>query len=100
MSLFRLSPRDGRSPNWQRSGYIGTIIVRASNEMSAREIAERAFVRMVDFKGIHGRMLHSPWLAAREVSCVRAEPIDGISEEGPEGVVFPPSAVELVRSGG
>jgi hypothetical protein len=98
MSLFKLSPRDGRSPNWQRSGYVGAIIVRASSDGAAREIAERAFVQMVDFKGIHGRMLHSPWLDAREVSCVRAEPIDGLSEEGPEGVVFPPSAVELARS--
>jgi len=30
---------------------------------------------------------------------VRGEPIDGISEEGPEGVVFPPTAVEVARSG-
>jgi hypothetical protein len=99
MSLFKLSPRDGRSPNWQRSGYVGVIIVRASSDVSAREIAERAFSQIVDSKGIHGRMLHSPWLDAREVSCVRAEPINGVEEEGPEGVVFPPSAVELARRG-
>jgi hypothetical protein len=100
VSLFRLSPRDGRSPNWQRSGYVGTIIVRASSDLSAREIAERAFVQLVDFRGIYGRMLHSPWLDAREVSCVRVEPTEGISEEGAYGVVFPPNAVESARSGG
>jgi len=99
MSLFKLSPRDARSLNWQRSGYVGAIIVRASSDVSAREIVERAFARAVDFRGIHGRMLHSPWLDAREVSCVRAEPVDGVREEGPDGVVYPPSAVELARSG-
>jgi hypothetical protein len=74
VSLFKLSPRDGRNPNWQRSGYVGTIIVRASSDVAAREIAGRAFVQTIDLKGTHGRMLHSPWLDAREVSCVRTEP--------------------------
>jgi hypothetical protein len=87
MPIWKLTPIDLDDPNWEASSHRGLIIVRAPNEASAREAAEKAFGVPTRFPPGKG-MRVPPWMRSE---LVRAEIIDSpiYPAEGPTEVLEP-----------
>lgn len=87
MRIWKLAPIDLDDPNWEASAHRGWAVVRAPNEASAREAAERAFAVQTRFPPGKG-MRVSPWMRSE---LVRAETVEDsiYSAEGPTEVLEP-----------
>jgi hypothetical protein len=87
MPIWKLTPIDLDDPNWESSSHRGLVVVRAPNEGSAREVAERAFGVPTRFPPGKG-MRVPPWMRSE---LVRAEIIDSpiYPAEGPTEVLEP-----------
>jgi hypothetical protein len=87
MPIWRLTPIDAEDPNWESSSHRGLVVVRAPNEGSAREVAEKAFGVPTRFPPGKG-MRVPPWMRSE---LVRAEIIDSpiYPAEGPTEVLEP-----------
>ncbi|HEY7765905.1 MAG TPA: hypothetical protein VIB38_13015 [Aestuariivirgaceae bacterium] len=87
MPIWRLTPIDAEDPNWESSSHRGLVVVRAPNEASAREAAEKAFGVPTRFPPGKG-MRVPPWMRSE---LVRAEIIDSpiYPAEGPTEVLEP-----------
>lgn len=87
MPIWRLTPIDPEDPNWEASSHRGLVVVRAPNEASAREVAEKAFGVSTRFPPGKG-MRVPPWMRSE---LVRAEIIDSpiYPAEGPTEVLEP-----------
>jgi|Deesub1362B_J571_1020462.scaffolds.fasta_scaffold53579_2 hypothetical protein len=59
MPIFKLTPIDHKTHNWNASQYKGKAIVRAQNTNGARTIAQLTFLAAYDFNEV-GRMAISP----------------------------------------
>jgi hypothetical protein len=85
--LWRLKPIDLSDPNWEASSHKGAVIVRASNEEAARQVADKAFAIKTRFPPGHG-VIAPPWLRPALVSAERiSDP--RFSSEGPDVVLEP-----------
>jgi hypothetical protein len=87
MPIWKLTPIDLDDPNWESSSHRGLVVVRAPNEGSAREAAEKAFGVPTRFPPGKG-MRVPPWMRSE---LVRAEIIDSpiYPAEGPTEVLEP-----------
>jgi hypothetical protein len=87
MPIWRLTPIDAEDLNWESSSHRGLVVVRAPNEASAREAAEKAFGVPTRFPPGKG-MRVPPWMRSE---LVRAEIIDSpiYPAEGPTEVLEP-----------
>jgi hypothetical protein len=87
MPIWKLTPIDLDDPNWESSSHRGLVVVRAPNEGSAREVAEKAFGVPTRFPPGKG-MRVPPWMRSE---LVRAEIIDSpiYPAEGPTEVLEP-----------
>jgi hypothetical protein len=87
MPIWKLTPIDLDDPNWESSSHRGLVVVRAPNEGSAREGAEKAFGVPTRFPPGKG-MRVPPWMRSE---LVRAEIIDSpiYPAEGPTEVLEP-----------
>jgi hypothetical protein len=87
MALWKLSPYDPLDPNWQASSHRGMVIVRAPDEVSARDAAAKAFDVKTRFKPGDG-VLAPPW---RRPATVKAERVKDAryEAEGPTEVLYP-----------
>ena len=81
MPIWRLVPTDPTDPNWIASSHGGPVVVRASDEASAREAAASALDVSVRFTPGTGVRV-PPWTRPQ---CVRAETVDN-SIYAPEGL--------------
>jgi hypothetical protein len=83
MPVWRLIPVDLTDPSWEASSHRGAAVVRAPDEMSARDLAEAAFGTRSRFAPGKG-MRMPPWTRPELVRVVVAEqstyPADGPSE--------------------
>jgi hypothetical protein len=87
MPIWKLTPIDLDDPNWESSSHRGLVVVRAPNEGSAREVAEKAFGVPTRFPP--GKAMRvPPWMRSE---LVRAEIIDSpiYPAEGPTEVLEP-----------
>ena len=87
MPLWKLQPLDLSDPNWEASSHRGVVIVRAPDEETAREAAQRAFGVKTRFNPGAG-VKTPPW---KRVSLVSAEGIrdERYEDEGPTEVLEP-----------
>ena len=98
MALWRLTPGDAPQnlDAWRHSAYWGPVIVRASDETAAREIAQRAFL-LADAKAPRQEIRFSPWLQVRLVACTRMAATAELAEDGAPGIVAPQQAVAVAH---
>jgi len=87
MTIWKLTPTIKESPNWEASTYCGEVIVRASDEEEARQLATAAFVIAVEVKP--GRS--TIWIPWKDSSIVSCKPLRNSehSEQGPPAVLSP-----------
>lgn len=87
MNLWILKVLDSASANWEASTYKGEVIVRASDEISARREASNCFAIATD-RNLGEIVKASPWPQAQLVSCEQYSgneyPI-----QGEVGVLYP-----------
>jgi hypothetical protein len=84
MKVYKLFPISGDPESWKQSTFQGTLIVRASGEVSARICAH---VEKTDID--LARVLvdeDSPWLNSSTVGCVEISP-DGFNMHGPSEIL-------------
>lgn len=95
MPLWKLTPIDMTDRNWAASTFKDEIVVRAADESSARRLAARAFgIATRHLPGEEVRIV--PWDYGGFVTAVQVGATEEYAEEGPDEIVFPPSAA---RSG-
>jgi hypothetical protein len=87
MPLWKLQPLDLSDPNWEASSHRALVIVRAPDEETAREEAERAFGVKTRFSPGKGVMV-PPWKRASLVSAARIRD-QRYEEDGPTEVLEP-----------
>lgn len=87
MPLWKLTPVDSTDPSWEASAHRAATIVRAQNEMAARETAAKAFDVATRFRPGAG-VLVPPW---RRPALVKVERIDDarFEPDGPAAVLDP-----------
>ena len=87
MAVWRLVPLDLTDPNWAASSYRGTVVVRAPDEESAREAAEKEFGIKTRFEPGAG-VKAPPW---KRKLVAKAEQIEDprFESEGPTEVLEP-----------
>ena len=87
MAIWSLIPLDLDDPNWEASSHRGPVIVRAPDEVRARQIAAEAFDVKTGFRPGKG-MLFPPWT---RTSIVKAERTDDprFDTDGPAEVLEP-----------
>lgn len=71
MAVWKLTPVDPLDPSWAASSHRGSVVIRAPDEASARDAAEKAFGVKTRFAPGTG-LKAPPW---RRPSLVRAERI-------------------------
>lgn len=87
-SIWRLSPVDPESLNWKASIYCGELLIRASSERRARQIASLALG--IATSRVPGQQtITNPW--NRLVGEATGERVDKSEHknEGPEAILFP-----------
>jgi len=87
MQLWKLSVVQPDSDDWRFSTYKGSAIIRASDELSARDLATNIFG--IACKSIVGQPSPNiPWGQESLVSC---EPFESneYDIDGPEAVLYP-----------
>ena len=87
MPLWKLQPLDLSDPNWEASSHRGAVIVRAPDEETAREEAERAFGVKTRFSPGEGIKV-PPWMRPSLVAAERVRD-QRYEEEGPTEVLEP-----------
>jgi hypothetical protein len=87
MPLWKLRPLDLSDPNWEASSHRGVVIVRAPDEETARDEAERAFGVKTRFSPGE-RAKAPPWKRASLVSAARIWD-QRYEEDGPTEVLEP-----------
>ena len=87
MPLWKLQPLDLSDPNWEASSHRGVVIVRAPDEETARDEAERAFGVKTRFAPGEG-LKAPPWKRDSLVSAERVRD-QRYEEEGPAEVLEP-----------
>jgi hypothetical protein len=87
MPLWKLQPLDLSDPNWEASSHREVVIVRAPDEESARDEAQRAFGAKTRFSPGAG-VKTPPWKRASLVSAERVRD-ERYEEEGPTEVLEP-----------
>jgi len=87
MPLWKLQPLDRSDPNWEASSHRGLVIVRAPDEETARDEAQRAFGVKTRFSPGAG-VKTPPWQRASLVSAERVRD-ERYEEEGPTAVLEP-----------
>ncbi len=91
MGIWKLEPVNPDGHHWRASTYIGSLIVRAPDEATARFFAAKAFGIAAELlPGLEVSLL--PWVHSRLVTCVRLEKSD-FDEEGPDAVLGPEEAL-------
>jgi hypothetical protein len=93
MPLWKLQPLDLSDPNWEASSHRGVVIVRAPDEESARDEAQRAFGAKTRFSPGAG-VKTPPWKRAALVSAERVRD-ERYEEERPTEVLEPAFTLPL-----
>jgi hypothetical protein len=90
MPIWQLLPLDTMDPSWEASTYQGKVVVRARNEETAREEAEKAFGVKTRFPPGAG-VKAPPW---KRPALVSAEVVDEplYEPDGPTEILYPPRA--------
>jgi hypothetical protein len=87
MPIWKLEPKHLDSLHWHASTYRGEVVVRATTEDAARNMATRAFGT-----GAVGQLgdptLRNPWNQGELVTCIRMED-SGYDENGPDELLLP-----------
>lgn len=89
MPIYRLQPVDTTDRSWHASTWRGTVIVRATNEKQARDLALAAFISAVQPR-LGVRTAEPPWRHEVRVTCAQVTNT-GYPEDG-AGMVLHPSA--------
>lgn len=87
MPIWRLSPIDLSDRNWEASSHRGQVVVRASNEDEARDLAEDAFAVKTRFAPGMG-VITPPWKRPEQVK-VELVTDSPYEPEGPPQVLEP-----------
>lgn len=88
--IWRLAPINSDSFNWAASSYAGEVIVRASTEYRARQIATAVFWQAVERKSLGQPTAINPWSRlAGETTCEKVA-TSPYPVEGREEVLSPP----------
>ena len=71
MPVYRLTPIDTNSVNWNRSIYCGQCLVEADNEQDARELAAKEYNQAAELsvRQEDGTLTTSPWPDQALVAC-------------------------------
>lgn len=83
--IWRLVPIDLKSQNWKASAFMGELIVRASDESEARQIASLEFF-IAGARKLGQNVAVSPWKDPTMVSCTRASDSVYVTE-GPDAIL-------------
>ena len=87
MYIWKLSPIDLSSPNWEASIYKGDVVVRAESADKARHQATRAFFIATQRK-LGEEVKGSPWRSDTESCCELLERSE-YSDEGVAEILSP-----------
>ena len=86
--VWKLTPVDPASRNWDASTYCGELIVRADSERRAREIATLTLLIATSRK-LGEPLAINPWnRIVGEVQCQRILDAE-FPENGPEAILYP-----------
>ncbi len=88
MQLWKLTPLDLSAPNWEASTHKGPVIVRAPDEVAARQAAKDKFFRAANKQKIGDPVRHPPWAHASLVNAVTIDD-ERFEVEGPTEVLEP-----------
>ena len=91
MNLWILKVLDPTAPDWEASTYQGDVVVRASDERTARREASNRFAIATN-RNLGEPVKASPWPQAQLVSC---EEYSGneCPVQGETGVLYPSNGV-------
>ena len=92
MPVWQLDPIDQNDGNWKTSIHCGRVIVRASDERRARELANIAFPIAVEHGLPGGDAIDVPWGQENLVTCHRLGGSE-YEEDGPDTIFEPDWAV-------
>lgn len=87
MLLWQLTPVDPDDPDWEASSHCGKVVVRAPNEETARQEAERAYGVKTRFQPGTG-VKAPPWLRPALVTAERIAD-ERFVPEGPTEILYP-----------
>ena len=90
MTIWKLEPTDPTADHWRGSKWVGTVFLRAKDELAARKMAQSAYGIMAEM--LPGLEPLIPWLHERITTCEQA----GDSEydaEGPDDILGPEEAL-------
>lgn len=87
MPLWQLKPVDPYAPDWEASSHCGNVVVRAPDEATARQVAERAFGVKTRFQPGTG-VKAPPWLRPALVTAERIAD-ERFEPEGPTEILDP-----------
>lgn len=88
MYIWKLSPIDLQAEEWECSIYDKDVVIRATDEDQARDVATARFA-IATAKHKSSRTLHSPWSQPTIVKCIRMEADGNWETEGPAAVLLP-----------
>ena len=92
MPIWQLTPVHAYDATWQRSTYYGTVVVRAADEPTARQVASHTFGTAMP---PGETMVSDPW--QHLATCNRVEE-SGFPEAGPDAVLWPTDPAAMVGS--
>ncbi len=83
MNIYKLTPRDITYAGWRYSTFKGKVMIRATTEAQARQLAESAFGIMALVQ-IGQDPVGTPWSQNSQVGCCivtnSSHPMEGIAE--------------------
>lgn len=88
MPIWKLTPIDIHSDEWELSTYKGVVIVRAKDEDAARDTATYKFA-IAGARHTTPHTLHNPWSNPSLVQCVHLEADSSWIADGPPAVLDP-----------
>lgn len=87
MQIWQLTPMREDSPDWNLSTFRGKVLIRATDESTAREIATRAFAIAAKVEKDRSTRFN-PWTNSNLVSCKAVSDVE-FSTEGPSELLSP-----------
>lgn len=92
MPIWKLKPIDLKHHYWKASPYQGEVVVRATSEKRAREIAFGAFLTATQITTVGEKTPGDPWAEPTLVSAVEIKD-QNYSDTGKEEIVGPEEAL-------
>ncbi len=89
MAIWQLDPINPGAPDWRASPHVKRVIIRAPNEINARDIAYKNFGTAVTKEFIGENLPRPPWRNESKVKCQQLTNSEW-EESGADEILDPP----------